>query len=160
MDEPARELYPLEARLRSLTYNAPMYVNVLTKQFQLGEDKKLDPHAEPVVEKVHNHEFLGLLPVMLRSQFCQLHGKTDYEMAQRGECNFDQGGYFIINGSEKVIVAQERISNNHVYVFKKKQPSKYDWVCETRSHISTGASHLDLLEFLFSLFLISLLTSL
>jgi DNA-directed RNA polymerase II subunit RPB2 len=59
--------------------------------------------------------------VMLRSQFCQLHQKSEYELTQRGECNFDQGGYFIINGSEKVIVAQERISNNHVYVFKKKQ---------------------------------------
>lgn len=76
---------------------------------------------------------------MLRSQFCQLSGKNEIELLRRGECTFDQGGYFIINGSEKVIVAQERISNNHVYVFKKKQPSKYEWVCETRSHISTGA---------------------
>lgn len=139
IDEPARELYPLEARLRSLTYSAPMYVNVMTRQYELDEDNKLAPDAEPIAEKLHEHEYLGLLPVMLRSQFCQLHSKSDYELTQRGECNFDQGGYFIINGSEKVIVAQERISNNHVYVFRKKQPSKYEWVCETRSHISTGA---------------------
>jgi DNA-directed RNA polymerase II subunit RPB2 len=52
---------------------------------------------------------------------------------------FDQGGYFVINGSEKVMIAQERMSNNHVYVFKKQQPSKYEWVCETRSHVPQGA---------------------
>ncbi len=43
-----------------------------------------------------------------------------------------QGGYFIINGSEKVLIAQERMANNHVYVFKKSQPSKYSYVAEVR----------------------------
>lgn len=49
------------------------------------------------------------------------------------DCRYDQGGYFIINGSEKVIVAQERMANNMVNVFKKKPPSKYSWVSEIRS---------------------------
>jgi DNA-directed RNA polymerase II subunit RPB2 len=44
-----------------------------------------------------------------------------------------QGGYFVINGSEKVLIAQERMANNHVYVFKKSQPSKYSYVGEMRS---------------------------
>jgi DNA-directed RNA polymerase II subunit RPB2 len=43
-----------------------------------------------------------------------------------------QGGYFIINGSEKVLIAQERMAANHVYVFKKSQPSKYLYVAECR----------------------------
>jgi DNA-directed RNA polymerase II subunit RPB2 len=43
-----------------------------------------------------------------------------------------QGGYFVINGSEKVLIAQERMANNHVYVFKKTQPTKYSYVCECR----------------------------
>ena len=43
-----------------------------------------------------------------------------------------QGGYFIINGSEKVLIAQERMANNHVYVFRKSQPSKYAYVAECR----------------------------
>ena len=80
---------------------------------------------------------------MLRSHFCVLNpqgrGRNDRDLTKVGECVFDQGGYFVINGSEKVIIAQERMSNNHVYVFKKQQPSKYEWTCETRSHISTGA---------------------
>jgi DNA-directed RNA polymerase II subunit RPB2 len=78
-----------------------------------------------------------------RSQYCMLNpngeGRSDRDLIQVGECVFDQGGYFIINGSEKVIIAQERMSNNHVYVFRKQQPSKYEWVCETRSHVATGA---------------------
>jgi len=49
------------------------------------------------------------------------------------DCRYDQGGYFIINGSEKVIVAQERMANNMVNVFNKKPPSKYTWVAEIRS---------------------------
>ena len=49
------------------------------------------------------------------------------------ECPFDQGGYFIINGSEKVLIAQEKMSTNHVYVFKKRQPNKYAYVAEVRS---------------------------
>lgn len=43
-----------------------------------------------------------------------------------------QGGYFIINGSEKVLIAQERMAANHVYVFKKSQPNKYLYVAECR----------------------------
>ena len=41
----------------------------------------------------------------------------DNGLTDLGECPYDQGGYFVINGSEKVIVAQERMSSNHVYVF-------------------------------------------
>lgn len=49
------------------------------------------------------------------------------------ECHYDQGGYFIINGGEKVLVAQERMASNIVLVFHKKPPSKFSWVSEIRS---------------------------
>ena len=64
-------------------------------------------------------EFLGYVPIMLRSRFCVLADKSDKELCELGECIYDQGGYFVINGSEKVVVAQERMSNNHVYCFRK-----------------------------------------
>ena len=53
----------------------------------------------------------------------------------RGCAGCAQGGYFVVNGSEKVLIAQERMANNHVYVFRKSQPSKYAFVCECRSVI-------------------------
>lgn len=49
------------------------------------------------------------------------------------ECRYDQGGYFIVNGQEKVLVAQERMASNIVLVFKQKAPSKYSWTAEIRS---------------------------
>ena len=70
---------------------------------------------------------------MLRSSYCSLFQKPEKDLNELGECPFDQGGYFIINGSEKVLIAQEKMSTNHVYVFKKRQPNKYAYVAEVRS---------------------------
>jgi DNA-directed RNA polymerase II subunit RPB2 len=81
---------------------------------------------------------IGKVPIMLRSGFCMLSGLSERELAQVGECPYDQGGYFIINGGEKVLIAQEKMSNNHVYVFKKAAPSKYSYVAEVRSCLETG----------------------
>ena len=54
--------------------------------------------------------FIGKVPIMLRSDYCSLHGHTDKELTELGECPYDEGGYFVINGSEKVLIAQERMS--------------------------------------------------
>ncbi|GAU30949.1 hypothetical protein TSUD_143970, partial [Trifolium subterraneum] len=70
---------------------------------------------------------------MLRSSYCTLYGKDENDLTKLGECPYDQGGYFIINGSEKVLIAQEKMSTNHVYVFKQRQPNKYSFVAEVRS---------------------------
>lgn len=103
--------------------------------FKTSEFNESAPDSEQSFSKVH----LGKLPVMLKSKCCNLSDLTDRDLVSNGECVFDQGGYFIINGTEKVIVAQERICNNYVYVFSKKQPHKYHWVAETRSHTDKGA---------------------
>ena len=70
---------------------------------------------------------------MLHSQACNLYGMSQERLASIGECIYDQGGYFIINGNEKVIIAQERQTTNKVYVFEKHQPSKFSWTAEVRS---------------------------
>ena len=70
---------------------------------------------------------------MIRSKPCILNDKGDDLLAEMGECIYDQGGYFIINGSEKAIIAQERQTTNKVYVFKRKEPSKFSWTAEIRS---------------------------
>lgn len=46
--------------------------------------------------------FLGKIPIMLRSTYCLLNGLTDRDLTELNECPLDPGGYFIINGSEKV----------------------------------------------------------
>ena len=59
---------------------------------------------------------IGRLPIMLRSSKCRLAGKNDRQMAHMNECALDPGGYFIVNGTEKVILVQEQLSKNRVIV--------------------------------------------
>jgi len=141
-DGKVTNLFPHEARLRNLVYSAPLYVDVDLNQYQVPRDINVNDPAEemgePLATEHAKKEFLGYVPIMLRSLFCVLSDKDDADLADLGECIYDQGGYFVINGSEKVIIAQERLSNNHVYAFKKKQPSKFSWVIETRSQVENS----------------------
>ena len=57
---------------------------------------------------------------MVQSKWCSLSKKSQEERVDLGECPYDQGGYFIVRGSEKVVVAQERMAFNFVYTFKTK----------------------------------------
>jgi DNA-directed RNA polymerase II subunit RPB2 len=75
---------------------------------------------------------------MLRSTFCILRGLQDQDLYDLNECPYDSGGYFIINGSEKVLIAQERMATNHVYVFAKAQPSPINFLAEIRSAVEKG----------------------
>ncbi len=139
-DGDQRELYPQEARLRNLTYQSQIFVDVHYNEFKLNKDNKFDwKNDTPIHTKKFDMMKLGNIPIMVRSRYCNLNSRMDRDLTKVGECVFDQGGYFVINGSEKVVIAQERLSNNHVYVFKKQQPHKFEWLCEIRSHIPTGA---------------------
>eukprot|EP00898_Chlorokybus_atmophyticus_P001664 jgi/Chlat1/2499/Chrsp175S02370 len=127
-------LFPKDARLRNLTYSAPLYVDILKTTVTHGADGEEEMEKEEL-PKV----FIGKVPIMLRSTYCSLYDNTDKDLTELGECPYDQGGYFVINGSEKVLIAQEKMSSNHVYVFKKRQPNKYSFVAECRSLSETGS---------------------
>jgi len=128
-------IFPHEARMRNLTYASNLLLDV--------QKQDIVTNHETGTEVVKNEEeeqgvFIGRIPIMVRSNFCALHGKTEKERINFKECVFDQGGYFIINGKEKVLVAQEKMANNFVYVFHKKQPSKFSWIAEIRSQSETS----------------------
>ncbi|GAX80657.1 hypothetical protein CEUSTIGMA_g8092.t1 [Chlamydomonas eustigma] len=127
-DNDSQQMFPKEARLRNMTYSAPMYVDLTKTETVKGPDGEIETS-----EETYNRVFLAKVPMMLRAEYCSLADHTDKELTELGEDPYDQGGYFIINGSEKVLIAQERMANNHVYVFKKSQPSKYSYVAEIRS---------------------------
>ncbi|KAF9611039.1 hypothetical protein IFM89_026390 [Coptis chinensis] len=122
-------LFPKAARLRNLTYSAPLYVDVTKQVMKKGHDCEEVTEPPETIPKV----FIGKVPIMLRSSYCTLYQNSEKDLTELGECPYDQGGYFIINGSEKVLIAQEKMSTNHVYVFKKRQPNKYAYVAEVRS---------------------------
>lgn len=95
-------LPPHECRLRDLTYSAPIYVDV-----EYTRGRKII---------VHRDLEIGKMPIMLRSNKCVLDGKSENEMAVLNECPLDPGGYFIVNGTEKVILVQEQLSKNRIIV--------------------------------------------
>jgi len=102
------DITPMECRLRNLTYAAPIYVKM-----SLYVDNSPVVPAERVL--------IGSIPIMVRSSICPLSRMTPEELAAIGEDPYDPGGYFIINGSERVIVAIEDLSPNKVLVTAKNQ---------------------------------------
>lgn len=116
------KLYPNEARLRGMTYSSLLSCDITIKITQPSGD----------VEENVSKEILGYIPIMLQSKFCLLNNKSDLERTNLDECVYDQGGYFIINGGEKVIVAQEKMANNAAFCFYKKS-ARVLWNIEIRS---------------------------
>lgn len=101
-DGDRRELYPQEARLRNLTYHSQIYIDITCNMFQMDENQSFDVKDEPVNTKTITRAKLGDIPIMLRSKYCILNSRMHRDLTKVGECVFDQGGYFVINGSEKV----------------------------------------------------------
>lgn len=90
-------------------------------------------HTEDAGSEQIDHFYLGQIPIMLQSVACYLRGKDEKALVEYGECSFDLGGYFIVNGSEKAIISQERQKTNFVYVFKQNKESRYSYIAEVRS---------------------------
>ena len=98
-------LYPAEARLRNLTYAAPIYLE--TQVFDEGRELE-----EEVVE-------IGMLPIMLKSKACNLNYVDD--VTKVGEDPLDPGGYFIINGTERALVTLEDLAPNKILLEKEER---------------------------------------
>jgi DNA-directed RNA polymerase II subunit RPB2 len=109
------KILPKESRLRNLSYSSNMYTDI-----SIQRDDKLE---------TFKHCFIGKMPIMVNSNYCNL----DQESKMDTECLHDPGGYFIISGCEKVVIAQEKMNNNQVYTFKTKNEAKYTWQSEMRS---------------------------
>ncbi len=104
------EIWPMEARIRNLTYAAPIYLTMTAvyPDAVQGETRKTPK------EKV----FIGHLPIMLNSIKCRLYKADDETKIKHGEDPLDEGGYFIVNGSERVLVTQEDLAPNRILVEK------------------------------------------
>ena len=127
-EKTSKILYPNEARVRNLDYLSDLSVYVTFKE-------KIGKNSEVKNESKQERYNIGKIPIMIRSDYCSLSNKSDIDRVDLKECEFDQGGYFIIGGGEKVIVAQERMATNFVYVFKKNEQSGFSWQAEVRSSI-------------------------
>jgi len=130
-NESIKVLLPNEARDRDLTYAAPVFVDVEHQLETVNDSGQVVKSEKKTESKVP----LAKIPIMLHSQYCYLSqaSKNNKTLAEMGEGEFDQGGYFIINGSEKVIIGRERPAENKVLCFKNKTSTKYTSTTEIKS---------------------------
>ena len=105
-DGAERPLYPGEARMRNLTYSAPVFLEIA-----LIVDGKERDRAEVKIAEI---------PVMVNSKLCYLSGLTQDELITAGEDPMDPGGYFIVNGTERALVLLEDLAPNQINVSKEK----------------------------------------
>jgi DNA-directed RNA polymerase II subunit RPB2 len=109
-----RVLYPNEARLRNMTYASTVYATLLVKITfinQAGASIDLSPAPETFQKWP-----LFSIPIMLHSRFCILHNKPKEFLREAGECPYDNGGYFIVGGAEKVLITRQEQAFNTLYV--------------------------------------------
>ncbi len=131
LDGSITSITPAEARLRNVTYAAPIHVEA-----HVIEDNK-------VLETKDIH--VGDIPVMIKSSMCVLNGYSDDKLIEYGEDTRDPGGYFVINGSERVIVGLEDLSYNKIIVDKDKISNNLVYKAKVYSSIIGYRSKLELL---------------
>jgi len=124
-------MFPQEARLRNFTYASAMTIDINIKYIiRTGANLENSQTICKTLSKIH----IGKLPIMLKSNICVLNQYKYVEHTHTGECKYDAGGYFIINGSEKTVLGQERTAENRVYCFNvSKNNTKYSWSAEIKS---------------------------
>ena len=125
-----KPMLPMEARVRNFTYAAQMHSDIRFVA-RTYKGALLDTFDEE--SRVFEGISLGKIPVMLGSSLCLL---KDYPAtaAEMGECSHDPLGYFVVHGSERTILCQEKVADNRIMIFQnKKTSSKYLYSVEMKS---------------------------
>lgn len=125
-DGSTKIMTPNDARKRNFTYASNLTVDIQIIAKTLNEETSDYSEEKKELKNVP----LGKIPIMVQCDYCTLkniHEKND------NECIYDYGGYFIINGNEKVIISQDRISENITFVFLTNKISTYSHIAEIRS---------------------------
>ncbi|MBI4439358.1 DNA-directed RNA polymerase subunit B'' [Candidatus Woesearchaeota archaeon] len=110
-DGSKRKIFPAEARLRKITYSAPIFIEVSS-------------HINDVQRESFTTQ-IGNLPIMLKSNSCHLHKMSREELIVHNEDPDDPGGYFIINGTEKVLINIEDLAPNRLLCEKSSTGSEF-----------------------------------
>jgi DNA-directed RNA polymerase subunit B len=109
-DGSRKDIMPVEARLRKLSYSAPVFIEISS-------------HINGVQRESIQTQIANL-PIMLKSKFCHLYGMNKDELIKNGEDPYDPGGYFVINGTEKVLISIEDLASNNFLLDKKSSSAK------------------------------------
>ena len=120
LQEEVRLLFPNEARLRNLTYASTVYANLVVKiQYTTATREVIDLSPPP---ETFARWSLFRIPIMLHSRYCVLHNKPKEFLREAGECPYDHGGYFIVDGAEKVLITRQEQAFNTLYITPQNDP--------------------------------------
>ena len=119
--EEVRLLYPNEARLRNLTYSSTIYADIEVRIYFTPDTPTQEESVKPFVEKFTKWS-LFTIPIMLHSRYCILHNKPKEFLKEAGECPYDHGGYFIVDGAEKVLISRQEQAFNTLYITPQNDP--------------------------------------
>ena len=122
-----KQLFPNEARLRNLTYASNIFCDIDVEYHIRNEKDEIK-----IIEQTFTKINLGKIPIMLQSKICALNNSTKEMKKQMGECPHDQGGYFVIDGQEKVIVSHERKAENKLYIVESND-ALYSYSAQIKS---------------------------
>ena len=126
-DNNAHYMFPNDARLRNMTYGITIHYDVdVDFIYYIGDEKKT--HNMTI-----NKVYLGRFPIMLQSDLCILNGMSREVRFNAGECRNDFGGYFIIDGKEKIVIPQEKFADNMLYIREYGEDDIYSYSAEIRS---------------------------
>ena len=114
-------MYPNDARLRNMTYAAPVYTDIIATYTLKKPSLTGGEPTVTVSRRTLPHVQVGRIPVMVGSNFCLLSDTPEKTPRELGECSEDIGGYFIVQGGERVIISQERMSENVPFVFRNNK---------------------------------------
>lgn len=129
----AKIMFPEEARSRNFTYSSNITVDVNIK-YVVTQKNEGEEATTQIFNKILPNITIGKMPIMLKSDGCILKQYRHFSTDTTNECKYDPGGYFIINGSEKTILAQERSAENKIYLFEQnKLNSKFLYYAEIKS---------------------------
>jgi DNA-directed RNA polymerase II subunit RPB2 len=123
-------MFPNNARLRNFTYTSNFTLDLNIK-YIIRSGEQLE-HEEIKNVKLSKIQF-GKIPIMLKSSICILNQYNYISPEVMEECKMDPGGYFIINGSEKTCIGQEKPADNIIFCYKQKPGHKWIWTSEIRS---------------------------
>jgi len=121
-------MFPHHARLRNLTYASKLVATIT--QVQEIIDIATDKITRKIVGQQEYDYPIANIPILLRSKYCSLNLKKGYD---KSECEYDPGGYFIVNGSEKVVLSIEKMIENRPLVFTKKEANVINYKVQVNS---------------------------
>jgi len=127
-DSSTKPIMPNEALARNMTYAAPLYITYV-----------------PVIQGIEKRDsydeiFIGELPVMIKSDLCYTKNMTKEQLISEGEDPDDPGGYFIIKGTERVLIGVEDLAPNRIICTKEKGKGTVSKVFSTRYGFRTKCS--------------------